>query len=675
MPRELPAVLRTPSGAVLNKLELTVLDGALPAELAGHYFFVGALKNPVDVRKQQSGQHYPLNGDGMLYRCDFDGGKAWLSSEVMRSADQRADEATQPGGALYEKGLERFRNVGMVRMSAELGGRNFLNTAVVPMRFPGDASTRLLVTYDGGRPHEVDPVSLKVVTPVGFESEWRPEAVGQLPFPAVLTAAHPVCDFKTGELFTVNYGRGLLNIIKNLPAVKALLELPTDIQDWLSWLLVELGFIDGFGLPTAGWVRQAVKKIVQQYWEESTRLASKQELVPVNFTHLVRWMGNGPLQQWTLVDQLEAPIVIHQSMHQLAVTRDYIILADTAFKFDLDQVLASPAVYLPRLESLLHRLLASPMDSHGRLFLIRRADLSSKEKLTARVVRIPMEVLHFVADYENPLDRIVLHIQHNAAMDIAEWLRPSDVNVYDGARATVRIKGYFATGAQDISRLGRYELDGKTGVVTSAQTLAADPAFWNLALCTGIQTPAWDDLPKQYKALWWMSSGVIPELSSYFIKSLYEDYPHRQVSMARLRSLDQEEIPATLVRVDTEHLRVTHELKFAPEELPLSLQLIPRMSGGVIDPDPEQGFLAVVVARTASTELRIYQASTLTPLCRLVSSDPNQPLATGLTIHSAWLPELAPRTSPYNVPPAVDFANLAGRSRPMRALYDFLIGV
>ncbi|MFM7203091.1 MAG: carotenoid oxygenase family protein [Myxococcota bacterium] len=673
MLRKLPAVVRQPSGQVLKNLELTVLDGVLPPDLVGHYYFIGALLNPEDAQKQQSARNYPLNGDGMLYRCDFQSGKAWISSEVMRSADQLADQATQPGGTLQHQGLEPFVNVGMVRMSSSMGARNFLNTAVVPMRFPGDTSTRLLVTYDGGRPHEVDPVSLKIATPVGLQSEWRPEAIGQLPFPAVLTAAHPVCDFSTGELFTVNYGRGTLNILKNLPVVQKLMELPAEVHDWITWVLVELGILDGFGLPTATWLREAVKKILKQYWSESTKIAAGQELMPVNFTHLVRWDGSGSLQQWPLVDEVGAPIVIHQSLHQLAVTRDYVILADTAFKFDLDQVLASPVVYLPGLESLLHRLLAAPMDAFGRLYIIKRSELSLPSKpLTVRTVRMPMEVLHFVADYKNPQDRIVLHIQHNAAMDIAEWLRPSDVNVYTGDRPSARIERYFTTGAQDISRLGRYEIDAKTGVIQLAQTLAADPTFWNLALCTGMQTPAWDALPSHYTALWWMSSGVIPELSSYFIKELYQHYPHRQVPMTRLRKLEQEEIPAMIFRVDAHQLKLTHQLSFAADELPLSLQHVPRVQGGVIDPDPDHGYLVAVVARSASTELRVYQAADLKPVCRLVSSDSNVPLATGLTIHSAWLPQLAPRKASYNVAPAVDFASLAGRSRPLRALYELL---
>ena len=47
----------------------------------------------------------------------------------------------------------------MARISRQLGVRNPLNTAFLPMQ------DRMLLTYDAGRPYEIDTESLEVITP------------------------------------------------------------------------------------------------------------------------------------------------------------------------------------------------------------------------------------------------------------------------------------------------------------------------------------------------------------------------------------------------------------------------------------------------------------------------------------------------------------------------------
>jgi hypothetical protein len=73
--------------------------------------------------------------------------------------------------AKYEK--YQFSNYGIARFSLSLGLRNQLNTAFLPMKFAQDSCERLLVTYDAGRPYEIDTDTLEVVTPVGSNQEWR----------------------------------------------------------------------------------------------------------------------------------------------------------------------------------------------------------------------------------------------------------------------------------------------------------------------------------------------------------------------------------------------------------------------------------------------------------------------------------------------------------------------
>jgi hypothetical protein len=51
-----------------------------------------------------------------------------------------------------------------------------------------------------------------------------------------------------------------------------------------------------------------------------------------NFVYLMRWNGSGYIERWRLVLPDRSPVVIHQSLHQIAVTRNYVILMDTAFR-------------------------------------------------------------------------------------------------------------------------------------------------------------------------------------------------------------------------------------------------------------------------------------------------------------------------------------------------------
>ena len=128
--------------------------------------------------------------------------------------------------------------MGILRFSEKLGARNQLNTAFLPMKFSEEEGYRLLATWDIGRPYEIDPETLEVITPVGSNSEWR--AMNPLmadlpfqppfPFPLVQGSAHPCFDFHTKEMFTVNTGRSLTTFLSQLrPVIYGVL-------DAISWI-------------------------------------------------------------------------------------------------------------------------------------------------------------------------------------------------------------------------------------------------------------------------------------------------------------------------------------------------------------------------------------------------------------------------------------------------------
>jgi carotenoid cleavage dioxygenase-like enzyme len=234
-------------------VDLVLLAGALPTDWHGAAHVVHAIPYVDGVSV--------FIGDGKLLRFTLTPDAVQLRSRVVKTPCHRFDQASL--GASYG-----FETDGFARMSIKVGFRNFANTAIVAL------GERLLLTSDAGRPYEIDPESLEVVTAVGWNDEWQ----GILPswlegfvnwvFPLHMTTAHPAVDPHTATLFTVNYGLDLLG----------------------------------------------------------SRNAD---------THLMRWAGAGAMERWKVVDRDGRDIAITQSVHQMALTERFVILMDTAFVVEI----------------------------------------------------------------------------------------------------------------------------------------------------------------------------------------------------------------------------------------------------------------------------------------------------------------------------------------------------
>jgi carotenoid cleavage dioxygenase-like enzyme len=239
--------------ATLTELDvdLDVISGSLPDDMTGHAFVT--YPHPMEDGAPQ------FVGDGMVVRMDFRPDGVGLLRRRVKTPCYYADLATRGTDVGFEAR-------GMARMSNTLGIRNGLNTNFLVLE------DRLLMCYDGGRPWEVDPVSLLPITPMGAFEEWTsmmPEWVSWFmpwPFPLVLTSAHPVRDPHSSEVYTINFGMGMA--------------------------------------------------------------------ILAGFTRLVRWDGEGPLQTWNLVDSDGNNVEILQSGHQVAVTEDYVVIVDVALRME-----------------------------------------------------------------------------------------------------------------------------------------------------------------------------------------------------------------------------------------------------------------------------------------------------------------------------------------------------
>lgn len=160
---------------------LLVVEGAWPDDIDGSVFIVGP-----DKREPRG--HW-FDAPGLLCRIELSPDRAGRIPVRQRRVRTRVLR-------IREKLPFLFRNLAFAELSP-FGVTNLANTNVEQI------DGRLFVGYDAGRPVEVDPVSLDVLTPVGSNGEWFQAMPGVLE-PMIAVAAHPAADHDENALYFVN---------------------------------------------------------------------------------------------------------------------------------------------------------------------------------------------------------------------------------------------------------------------------------------------------------------------------------------------------------------------------------------------------------------------------------------------------------------------------------------
>ncbi len=638
---------RTPQ----SQLALVLREGAIPAGLTGHLFILSPVGS-VD----SGGVPYPdgndrptvINGDGMVWRIDF--GAAGLpstaTSQIVKPPDFYWDELTKTGSPLEFAG---FVDMGMLRASLFLGTRNFANTAFVPMApKPGTSGpTRMICAYDAGPPVEVDPATLETLGVVG--TSWDPEALGGLvAFPPILATAHPFYDAHTGELFAVNYGRSGLSMIETIPLFEALAFLPDAVQNVVGRIAAALGktplWPSRFGnvSKALGWAIQAGTGALGSKAPRANRRkvdfdAAPEGLIPENFLDLVWWSGEGDIVRLPVVDvETGAKAVVEQSMHQVAVTRRFVLMLDTNFKLRFDQFYNNPFPYVPEVERLLRAALASQQGASSNLWIVRRDAVEKAREgqfpsVPAIKVSLPGAV-HFLADYDDN-NGIRIQCAHGTALDIAEWVRRDDLKL-DGQTVREPLHGMIASEV-DISRVGQYVIDPERRRIVESRILS-DDRLWGIGLYAANGVPAWGDPPERLDHVFWFSSGLWGDNYTLFIRALYAEYPGRQVPLAEVdRLVARGGIPSMLLCIDSDSFTICDSYAFPAGTSLSSPQFVPDASAPA---SSRAGYITTVVWDADATFLWVFDARDLAsgPVTKL-----EVPAELGFSLHSAWLPAIA----------------------------------
>jgi carotenoid cleavage dioxygenase-like enzyme len=652
---------------------LTILTGEYPKDIYGEFYVIypvgsvnsGGLPFPKTLPDGSRNPEYGtpiMNGDGYAVRISLSGAKPKLKARLLKTPSYYADYASRYGTPYHK--LFGFSNMGISRMSTLLGSKNPLNTALTPFKTQ-NSNTTLIAGYDVGRPYIIDPVSLELISPVGRGEEWiiaSPDFM-PWPFPFIQTTAHPSFDARTNELFIVNYSShtySLMNTIQRgrVPAGKhhhyknKFLELLEEIKD------EEIHSIRG----------KVLHFFHTHFGNQNAKLHHLMDPEKGSALQLMRFTGknNESMTKWMLHDQYGKPIAIKECMHQTALTKDYILLSDTSFKFSIDLLIQNFFPNSPEVERAIRRVLAKPMLPYTQCYIVKRRDLEDhNDKATAYRLQspIPVETIHYSCDYENPDGKITMYGMQNAAMCIAEWIRDYDISKITGEPVDENYISLFALGNMDISRLGKWVIDGEKAAIIEDESKEfvetgnvhednKGPNSWSIGLYAFPDMLSADVATSKIDRLWFVSNGLSNKTLTEFIFNLYKNYPNRKIPVDEILKVTESEMPSCMSRLDTESMTAKDYYQCDPYVYFRSIQYVP--GNPEIENAREFIFTTVQNGQIKSDgsvdyrgEYWIFDANNLAagPICTMHNPD----VAFCFTLHSCWLPQAKPNNIDYHI--------------------------
>jgi len=178
---------------------------------------------------------------------------------------------------------------------------------------------------------------------------------------------------------------------------------------------------------------------------------------------LMRWDGYHDFEKWIVIDEDGQEIEIKQSVHELIFTRDYILLADTAFVAGTEMFTPWKNAKLPYEKTVIH--------------IIDRRDLTSDKKtVPSKKIIVDKPCIHLIAEYENPDDKITAYMLHTPATNTAETIRSYDRDL-NGNLFPKHLIGYGTLPVLDLSSIGKHVIDISQSEVQS-KYISEMPYCW-----------------------------------------------------------------------------------------------------------------------------------------------------------------------------------------------------
>lgn len=696
-------------------LTLHVKEGKLPENIHGLVYITsmcGSLNsNGLPIPEKHPGDSHinpeygtpQLAGDGMIFKIDFNKpGNVHLKTLITKPPCYYADLATcRYNSAKIESKFKNygFKSAGMTRASMQLGFRNELSVAVIPFQFKDNKYPRMVITFDAGRPWELNTETLELITPIAKYDEWlkgTPEGL-DFPFYLIQTSAHPSFDPVKKEFFTVNYtqeksigyqvaffllllehrdevrshletkGNLFEKLIASIDGAGALKEIIRDIKMFFDQSHKHEGFRDLF--------KSVLKKHNLKEEDLETKITASDA---PNQVFLMKWNGKQePLKKWRVTDEYGNDILIKECMHQTALTEDYILLSDSSFKFAADLLLTNPFPEVPIIDKMLRQLLNKKSPVEMTLYIVPRADLKEGvSTVRAKKVALPEDCIHFVANYKNPGGNITLYTINNNSVCVAEWIRPYDTLKISGEPVYDALVGIPAMSAMDLNSLSKYTINSRTGITSRLDCIATggpgpgkvnEAHTWEVTLLTFRDMIAPDKPVNEIKNLFVYSAGLNSQRLTNFMYEQFEDVPDKIIPTEEVLRYTEAGVTQSLFRLETESMKIKDYFMLPFNSEIRSLQFVPAKTEKAGVEYSMSGYILCVMLVGAikapnapssmdyERELWIFEADNLKkgPVCKLTHPE----LSYSFTLHSTWIGEAKAQESGYHISIREDFKN------------------
>ncbi len=320
---------------------------------------------------------------------------------------------------------------------------------------------------------------------------------------------------------------------------------------------------------------------------------------------LMKWDGYGDFKHWNVVDGNGIDIEIKQSIHELIFTRDYILLADTAFVAGAEMLTPWKNAPLPNDKTV--------------VYIIDRRHLNeSNNKVTAKRVEVDEACIHLIAEYDNPDDLITVYMLHTPATNTAEILKDYDRDL-NGKLFSKNTVGYGTLPVLDLSSVGKHIIDMKSTEVKESNYIAEMPYCFGPYLYTymGRQLK-----PFNKQDLYVMFKGFSKDILPKRIYKAYKDVDNRRVDIEDMVSGKGMNHNNSICRISTDGFKITDSYIMPDKVLLYTIACIE---------NTKEGYLIASVVRdtdhkdSSGHEYWIFEADKLSkgPICKLGHKDLN----------------------------------------------------
>jgi carotenoid cleavage dioxygenase-like enzyme len=331
--------------------------------------------------------------------------------------------------------------------------------------------------------------------------------------------------------------------------------------------------------------------------------------------HVVRWDGEGRIERWP-IEGAHIP----QSVHTITQTRDWLIVADCAYKVE-PQVLSGGARTVPA-------------NLGGPVHLIRKADLEATppgQPVRCQVFEVAPENNHYYATYDDA-EGIAILFEHTESAEIAMTQRAGDTDAL-GRPCDPALAGLYGFPMAP-DRTTFLVFDPDRGEVVHRAEQRDPERLWTRQLNAIDWSTEGRTAPTVHHTV---HQGFRPEAITQEMLALYGDRVDRSL-------LPSGETLPRVVTSSMPDLEVVAEWELAQDDLPTSPIFVPRDPGADpaksryagSDPGGHDGWVVVPVLNDDGFRVEVFDAAAVGAGPIAVASAPG--MTVPFVLHSAWMP-------------------------------------